>query len=60
MGLQFLSTTPLALPHVKNTIRMGNAELCRAVAKEVLGLATAEEVETFVTDAFTQELSHPW
>lgn len=59
LGLDFLSTTPLAIPHVKNVIRSGRADVARDVVNELLGLATAEEVEVFVADAFSQNLSEP-
>jgi len=55
LGLDYLSTTPLSLPRVKHTIRTGRADTARQIAREVLGLATAHEVEVFVAEAFSHE-----
>jgi phosphotransferase system enzyme I (PtsI) len=59
LGMDFLSTTPLGLPHVKQIIRNGRADVARQVAREVLGLATAHEVEVFVHEAFASTSSRP-
>ena len=59
LGLDFLSTTPLSIPHVKHVVRMGSAAMAEEVVQEVLGLATAEEVEVFVLDAFSQIIAGP-
>ena len=52
LGLDFLSITPLSIPRVKEIIRSSRGEVAREVAREVLELATASEIETFVREAF--------
>jgi phosphotransferase system enzyme I (PtsI) len=57
LGLDFLSTTPMALPHIKHTIRAARAASVRQVASDAMEAATADAVEELVNEAFKKELS---
>lgn len=57
LGLDFLSMTPLEIPRIKHVIRAVDIATVREVASELVDLSTAEEVETFVKDAYTSILS---
>ncbi len=58
LGLDFLSVTPLALPRVKEALRRGRFDVASEIARDALELSLADEVESFVSDAFGEFERH--
>ena len=51
-GYDELSMNALSIPTVKNVIRSLNAEHCRKIAREALGIRSAAEIRAFLAETF--------